>query len=255
LAAALAAGAAAAECGDSPGDRPVYLTFDTGAMETAPRVAEVLNRQNVKATFFLADEPTRSGGTALDDTWSPWWQARAAEGHAFGSLTFAHAYWVSDTPAGFRIRPGAGKVVNWSADQYCADLQRSAERFHAMTGRTMAKVFRAPGGKTSAKLIDSANACGWVHAGWSGAGALGDGLRSSLGDEPRSARYANARLLERTLRDIRPGDVLRAHLGAGSRRDPWATADLEPLIVGLKANGLCFATLRSHPAYRAQFSW
>lgn len=26
---------------------------------------------------------------------------------------------------------------------------------------------------------------------------------------------------------------------------------LEPLIVGLKARGLCFATLREHPAYRA----
>jgi peptidoglycan/xylan/chitin deacetylase (PgdA/CDA1 family) len=26
---------------------------------------------------------------------------------------------------------------------------------------------------------------------------------------------------------------------------------LEPLIVGLKARGFCFATLREHPAYRA----
>jgi peptidoglycan/xylan/chitin deacetylase (PgdA/CDA1 family) len=41
-----------------------------------------------------------------------------------------------------------------------------------------------------------------------------------------------------------------AHLGIWSRQDPWAPAVLEPLIVGLKARGLCFATLREHPAYR-----
>ena len=31
---------------------------------------------------------------------------------------------------------------------------------------------------------------------------------------------------------------------------PWAPAVLEPLIVGLKAKGFCFETLRQHPAYR-----
>jgi peptidoglycan/xylan/chitin deacetylase (PgdA/CDA1 family) len=41
-----------------------------------------------------------------------------------------------------------------------------------------------------------------------------------------------------------------AHLGIWSRQDPWAPAVLEPLIVGLKAKGLCFASLRDHPAYK-----
>ena len=41
-----------------------------------------------------------------------------------------------------------------------------------------------------------------------------------------------------------------AHQGIWSRQDPWAPAVLEPLIVGLKARGLCFATLREHPQYR-----
>jgi len=39
------------------------------------------------------------------------------------------------------------------------------------------------------------------------------------------------------------------HLGIWSRQDPWAPADLEPLIVGLKAKGYCFETLREHPLY------
>ncbi len=41
-----------------------------------------------------------------------------------------------------------------------------------------------------------------------------------------------------------------AHLGIWSRQDPWAPAVLEPLIIGLKRRGLCFATMREHPQYR-----
>ena len=58
-------------------------------------------------------------------------------------------------------------------------------------------------------------------------------------------------LLKKALRDIRPGDILMAHLGIWSRQDPWAPAVLEPLVAGLKARGLCFRTLRQHPAYRS----
>ena len=48
---------AAARC-----DKPVYLTIDTGHMGVAPLVAEVLARQQVKATFFLANERTQPVG-------------------------------------------------------------------------------------------------------------------------------------------------------------------------------------------------
>jgi peptidoglycan/xylan/chitin deacetylase (PgdA/CDA1 family) len=231
-------------------DKPVYLTIDTGHMGVAPLIADVLKRQDVKVTFFLANEATQTGGSSLDDQWAPWWKARAAEGHAFGSHTFDHVYWQADEPAGFRIRPSAGpdegKVQDWTPARYCAAIARSADRFKAMTGQTMAPIFRAPGGKTSPKLLAAAKACGWAHVPWSAAGFLGDELPS--------AKYSNAMLLSRALRDIRPGDILLAHLGIWSRQDPWAPADLEPLIVGLKQKGFCFATLRDNPLYRDNFA-
>ena len=40
-----------------------------------------------------------------------------------------------------------------------------------------------------------------------------------------------------------------AHRGIWNRHEPWAPAVLEPLIEGLKARGMCFATLRDHPQY------
>jgi peptidoglycan-N-acetylmuramic acid deacetylase len=100
-----------------------------------------------------------------------------------------------------------------------------------------------PPGARKMALLKAAQACGWTHVGWSPAGFLGDELSS--------ATHPNAQLLQRALRDIRGGDVLLAHLGIWSRQDAWAPAVLEPLIVGLKARGLCFATLRDHPVYGA----
>lgn len=238
---ALAAlGAAAAPC-----DKPVYLSFDTGHMGVAPLVAEVLARHQVKATFFLANERTLSGGSSLDDHWAPWWKARAAEGHAFGSHTWDHDVWQADTPAGVRVRPTqgpqAGRPRVLDAAAYCAELQRPADRFRAMTGQPMSALFRAPAGRVSPALLAAAWGCGFTHVGWSAAGFLGDELPSD--------RHPNTQLLQRALRDIRAGDVLVAHLGIWSRQDAWAPAVLEPLITGLKQRGLCFATLRDHPQY------
>ncbi len=228
--------------------QPVYLSFDTGHMGVAPLVAQVLQEQGVLATFFLANERTQTGGWSLDAQWAPWWRARAAEGHAFGSHTWDHGSWLADrADGGFDVKPSmgprAGQRQALSAAEYCAELQRPATRFTEMTGQAMLPLFRAPGGKTSPALLKAAAACGWRHVGWAPAGFLGDELPSD--------RYPNDVLLKKALATIRPGDILVAHLGIWSRQDPWAPAVLAPLVRGLKARGLCFATLRDHPQYRS----
>lgn len=218
-------------------------------MEVAPLVAEVLARQQVRATFFAANERTKQGDGSLGEHWAPWWRARAAEGHEFASHTWDHTYWRADLgDAGqpsFRVRPSAGPRAGESfvmtAPQYCAEIARAAVRLQAITGKAPLPLFRAPGGKTSTQLRASAQACGYTHVGWSAAGFLGDELPSE--------RVSNATLLRNALRDVRSGDVLMAHLGIWSRKDPWAPAVLEPLIVGLKERGFCFRTLRENPDY------
>ncbi len=231
-------------------DKPVYLTFDTGHMAVAPLIAEVLSRQQVKVTFFGANERTQAGDGSLGHEWAPWWKARAAEGHEFASHTWDHVYWRGDVtgdPPRFRVRasagPDQGQDFTWSATQYCAQIDQAALRLEEITGRKPLPVFRAPGGKTSPRLLAAARACGYKHVAWAPAGFLGDELPSESA--------SNAALLKKALRDIRAGDILLAHLGIWSRKDPWAPAVLEPLIMGLKDKGFCFQTLREHPAYRA----
>ncbi|MEI6759140.1 MAG: polysaccharide deacetylase family protein [Betaproteobacteria bacterium] len=231
-------------------EKPVYLTFDTGHMAVAPLIAEVLQRHQVRVTFFAAQEPSKEGDGSLGQTWAPWWRARAGEGHEFASHTFDHVYWRADLPGPaprFKVQPSAGpqagQTLTWDAPQYCAEIRRAGDRLQTLTGRKPLPLYRAPGGKTSPALLAAAKACGYLHVGWADAGFLGDELASE--------QFSNAVLLERALRTIRPGDILMAHLGIWSRRDPWAPAVLEPLIQGLQARGFCFATLREHPAYSA----
>ncbi|MDB5944474.1 MAG: peptidase [Ramlibacter sp.] len=236
--------AGAADC-----DKPVYLTFDTGHMGVAPLIADVLSRQQVRVTFFGANERTRTGDGSLGKDWAPWWEARAAEGHEFASHTFDHVYWRADLagePARFRVRPSAGpaegKDSTWSAAQYCEELGKAGDRLQQLTGKKPLPVFRAPGGKTSPRLLAAAQSCGYKHVGWAPAGFLGDELPSESASNPA--------LLKKALREIRSGDILLAHLGIWSRKDPWAPAVLEPLITGLKDRGFCFRTLREHPDYQ-----
>ena len=224
----------------------VYLTLDTGNMGHAEAIAAILRRHDVRATFFLANEKTPRGDWSLDASWSAYWKARADEGHAFGSHTWRHGRFVADEAAGVRYRPqfgdDAGRTISLTPAAVCEELRRVEKTFAAYAGRGLDAVWRAPGGHTTPRALASAKDCGFAHVGWARAGFLGDELPSD--------KFSNEALLASALRDIRDGDVLMAHLGIWSRKNPFAPM-LDPLIAGLKERGLCFRTLREHPGYRA----
>jgi peptidoglycan/xylan/chitin deacetylase (PgdA/CDA1 family) len=224
----------------------IYLTFDTGSQSQAEFIAATLNRHHVKATFFLANEKTTRGDWSLDPSWAPYWKARAAEGHAFGSHTFDHVYFKGQGADGkIVVKPqfgaNAGKQLAWTPADYCAELKRVDQRFRELTGQALDPIWRAPGGKVSSRLLAAGKACGYTHFGWAPAGFSSD--------ETSSAAFPNRVLLQRALAGLKDGDIFLAHLGIWSRKDPWAPAVLEPLITGLRQKGMCFATLREHPDF------
>lgn len=226
----IAAPATAAECRGT-----VYLTVDTGNMAHADTIARILNEENVKATFFLANEPTLRKDHALDPSWDGYWRARADEGHAFGNHTWSHRTLKRDN--GERIIASDSKGNPDGLDQaaFCQELKKVDSAFQRATGRRLSGLWRAPGGRTTPNAIRYAAHCGYpIHVHWDDAGFLGDELSSE--------QYPNQALLDRALKNIRAGDVLMMHLGIWSRRDAYAPT-LKPLIQGLKARGLCFATL------------
>jgi peptidoglycan/xylan/chitin deacetylase (PgdA/CDA1 family) len=246
--AGIPAGAGAADSAPAACRGTIYLTFDTGSQSQAEFIANTLHAQGIKATFFLANEKTTRGDWSLDPSWAPFWKARVAEGHAFGTHTFDHVYWQRDEAGGdIVVKPQfgahAGKRATWTAKQYCDELRRVDTRFRELTGRGLDPYFRAPGGHTSPNVLAAAQACGYRHVGWAKAGFSGD--------ETPSETNPNPVLLKRALDGLKDGDIFMAHMGIWSRKDPWAPANLAPLIAGLKQKGFCFATLAAHPDYRA----
>ena len=211
----------------------VYLTLDTGNMSQAERIAGILNKYQVKATFFLANEKTERGDYALDPAWTDYWRARVREGHAFGSHTWRHGYFRKDLPdARVMYVPMQGQPQILDAKGVCTELNHVNEAFEKMTGRKLDPLWRAPGGHLTPIARRAAELCGYRHVAWADAGFLGDELPSD--------KYPNDALLKKALRDIRDGDILLMHLGIWSRKDPFAPM-LDPLIAGLKDKGFCFA--------------
>jgi peptidoglycan/xylan/chitin deacetylase (PgdA/CDA1 family) len=229
----------------------IYLTFDTGSQSQAELIAQTLARHHARATFFLANEKTTRGDSSLDPSWATFWKARVAEGHAFGSHTFDHVYYVKDGVGDqVVVKPqfgdSGGRTVSWRPAQFCDEIRRVDARFVELTGRHLDPIWRAPGGRTSPRTLAAATSCGYAHVGWSPAGFSGDELSSSA--------YPNAALLKKSLAGLKDGDIFVAHMGIWSRKDPWAPANLEPLLAGLERKGFCFATLREHPDYRVKMN-
>ncbi len=219
------------------GGGTLYLTIDTGWSREADRIAAMLAARQIRATLFLADEPTFRGDRTLDAAWAPFWRARAAEGHAFASHTWRHWYFSGDPgPQAVRFvsRRNEG-AETLSPAALCAELARPIQALHAMVPEAQVlPLWRAPGGIVTANARHFAAGCGLRHQGWSRGGFLGDELDA--------AAHPNTALLNRALGGIRDQEVLMMHWGVRSRRDPMANV-LEAMLDGLLARGFRFAPL------------
>jgi peptidoglycan/xylan/chitin deacetylase (PgdA/CDA1 family) len=215
----------------------LYLTIDTGWGREAERIAEILKRHDVRATLFVANEPTFTGERSLGAGWADFWRARVAEGHVFASHTDRHWYFRGDAGPGrsrYVSRAREGEVV-LDQEAMCRELARPIERLRAAApDAVVLPLWRAPGGITTPGAIRMAAACGLRHQGWTSNGFLGDELSSETSP--------NRALAARALRTVRDGEVLVMHWGVRSRRDPYANV-LEQVITGLQARGFCFDVL------------
>ena len=215
----------------------LYLTIDTGWGREADKIAEILRRRGIRATLFVAHEPTHRGDRSLDPGWAEFWRARAAEGHVFASHTDRHWYFRGD-PAPGQVRyvaQGGGGEARLDQDAMCRELAAPIERLRASAPQAVVlPLWRAPGGITTPNTLRLAEACGLRHQGWSKNGFLGDELNSDT--------HPNVALRDQALRNIRDGEVLVMHWGVRSRKQPYADV-LEDVLAGLQAKGFCFAPL------------
>lgn len=212
---------------------PLYMTIDTGWMNYAEKMAEILKRHKVIGTCFVANESTYRGDKTLDDSWGDFWRARAADGFRFASHTWRHWYFRGDVGADKvkYVKWGDGESDELDAAGVSRELYLPVERIKRLTGQDWLPLWRAPGGKTTTRVLEMAQRAGFRHQGWSEAGFLGDELPSD--------KYPNKELLQRALHNIKSGDVLLLHWGIRDRQDKFVNV-LDDLLAGLLEKGFHF---------------
>ena len=99
----------------------VYLTFDDGPGEYTDALLDVLDKYDVKATFFVT-------GRGNDETI----KREYDDGHAVGLHTWSHNY----------------AYIYTNTDNFFADLAQVADRVKKITGED-AKLMRFPGGSSN----------------------------------------------------------------------------------------------------------
>ena len=113
------------------GKKVVYLTFDDGPSTTnTPQVLDILDKYNVKATFFVL-------GSSIDknDQAKEILKEEVERGHAIGNHTYSHDY--------SYLYPN--RVMN--VDNIVSDLEKSQNSMKAVLGKDFStRVIRLPGG-------------------------------------------------------------------------------------------------------------
>lgn len=192
-----------------PGDEQLAcITFDDGPNPVAtPRILDVLQRESVRATFFVLGRHA--------DRWPELVKRMADEGHQLGNHGYHHRKLHRRTPGYVRD-----------------DLTRGADAIERASG-VRPRHFRAPHGFRNPWVTPIARSLGERTIGW------------SLGVWD-SARPGADEIVRRTLAGMRAGSILLLHDGDGydANGDRTQTAEALPRIIdGLRARGFRFVTL------------
>lgn len=159
-----------------PTDRKqVMLTFDDGVDEVqTPLVLDVLQRHNVKATFFLVGERAQAHPDIV--------RRMVAEGHTIGIHTWRHQ---NTFPF------GATATIT-------ADLQRTRNLLEQLTGQPVTR-FRPPFGVTNPHIGRAVRRLGLTTVGWS--------IRS----HDTNPKRTRTDIVQRIERRLHPGAIILLH--------------------------------------------
>lgn len=107
----------------TPNGKSIYLTFDDGPSMYTNKLLDILKKYDVKATFFVTDQPSRYDSCI---------KRAYDEGHTIAMHSATHNY----------------KYIYSSIDNYFKDLEKIQNKIKRITGETM-YMLRFPGGSSN----------------------------------------------------------------------------------------------------------
>lgn len=119
------------------GEKIVFLTFDDGTSTTVtPQVLQILDKYNVKATFFLVGKNIEDGGNEAKELVKKEFNS----GHAIGNHSYSHNYNI--------LYPDR----HLNLDSFKSDYDKNSELLKSILGDDFStRVLRCPGGYMSWK--------------------------------------------------------------------------------------------------------
>jgi peptidoglycan/xylan/chitin deacetylase (PgdA/CDA1 family) len=197
-----------------PGDARVYLTFDDGPDPAwTPRVLDVLDRADARATFFVIGRAARASSALL--------RRIRTQGHEIGNHTYSHRHpWMMSTAvARGEVRDGAAAIADAIGEP--------------------PRLFRPPFGRMRAVMTEEARTGGQRPVLWS---------LSAIDWGPLGREQGIARRLDR----VATGDVVLMHDGRNRRNCPEETLRVLPgFLSRLDSRGLVPALLPAALAMRS----
>lgn len=130
-----------------PDDKTIYLTFDEGSNDTyVKEISEVLNKYNVKATFFFCLHYIKSNPDVI--------KSLEKNGHSIGNHTANHAFMY--------------KYANKNNfTKFLYEISEVEKIYKEITGKDIDKIYREPGGNWSYRDLQIVKDLGYKTFFWS----------------------------------------------------------------------------------------
>ena len=154
-------------------EKVFYLTFDDGPDSNTEEILALLNKNNIKATFFVIGKKITKNEMILN--------RMKEEGHIIANHSFSHSYFFDF----------------FSTKKVIADLEQTNILIKKITGLTP-RLFRPPYGVTNPNIANALTKLGLASIGWN--------IRS-LDTVIKDKEKLNKRILKR----IKPGSILLLH--------------------------------------------
>lgn len=129
-------------------EKVIYLTFDEGGNDITyiKQIADVLNENDVKATFFLTRNYIKMEADFMNDL--------VAHGHVIGNHSWHH----------YDMTTLANAM---SLDKFVQEITETEKTYMEVTGEQMKKVFRFPKGGASERAMKIVSDLGYTNYFWS----------------------------------------------------------------------------------------
>ena len=185
-------------------DKVIALTIDDGSDgSNYAEILRILDKHNVKATFFLTGSGAQNHPQVIRDT--------VNKGHDIGNHSYNH--------------PDFTKI---STTEMKAQLDRTEKIIKDLSGKSTKSYFRAPFGATNSTVSNTVGSAGYAYT-----------FHWSIATLDWTGNSATT-IYNRVMNNIHAGAIILAHTGRGASGTPAA---MDRYIPAIKSKGYRFVTI------------